>query len=122
METNLLGGTRLMGPLTNIPVAAIANSVLIFQLSTFANMIGTKTYRLLKVRGRNNNAGIAWLSIGTGLLAAHVAIIPLLRVLQNMDFEFPENGGDYNIEVAADMTAWADVIPIDVQVEVEEIG
>ena len=118
---NLLIGVRRAGPRVPFALAGAANAAAVWQVSNVATMLGVKTFKLRKVSGRNNGAGDTWLHIGTGVGGAFVDAIPALRILNNMDFEFGEADLP-STEFTADMTAYPDAAPADVQVEIEEIG
>lgn len=118
---SLLLGTRLDGPLVPFTLAGIANTSNLWQISNAPTQIGVKTFKLRRVSGRNNGAGTTWLHIGTGVGVAFVDTIPPLRVINNMDFVYGEDELPPT-EFSADMTAYVDAAPVDVQVEVEEIG
>lgn len=118
-------GIILEGPVTNIAAAAAANAAAIFQISNFAQQIGTKSLRLHKLLVRNNAGGNLWLAVGIGVGAAFVAAIPELYCLNNIDniwqeVELPA------VELFADITAYPATLvaggSVDVQVTVREIG
>ncbi len=125
METQLERGVIVSGDVVNIAAAAAANAEAIFELSDFAQQVGTKSFKPKKLLVRNNAGGNLWLSLGTGVAGAFVDAIPPVRVMNNMDsnwqeVELPE------VELFADMTAFPDALvaggSVDVQVQVEEIG
>ncbi len=125
METQLERGVRVTGNVVNIAAAAAANAVAIFQVSNFAQQIGTKSFKLKKLMVRNNAGGTLWFELGTGVAGAFAQVIPPVRVFDNLDnswqsIELPD------IEMFADLTAFPDALvaggSVDVQVEVEEIG
>ena len=121
----LLTGRRRQSAVVNIPTALIANSVVVLTLSTFAGMVGAKTFKLKRLKIRNNNAGNTWVHIGTGMGAgAFVDRIPALWSISNSTDDYQE--GDLPaIEVLATITAYVGAVgagSFDVQVEVEEIG
>jgi hypothetical protein len=122
METDFERGVLRSGNVINQPNPLVAAAVVIFQVSNFAQQIGTKSYIPKKLLLRNNAGGILWLSLGT---VAAPALYPPLRIQNNMDanwqeFELPR------VEFFADMIAWTDVMvaggSLDIQVEVEERG
>lgn len=111
-------GIRLAGTRT-VLTAAAATAVPIWQISNFASMVGVRTAKLKRIKARNNAAGDTWLHIGTGIPC--VESMPALRLVNNFNGDFAE--GDLpEIEFSADITAYVDALPVDVQVEVEEIG
>lgn len=126
MVTDLLAGRRLAGAMVNIvPPGGVANAVAIFTQSTFAQMLGTKTLKLKKVRWRSNAVGAqVWLHIGTGVGAGFLDLIPPIRTLNNMDGQLMETELPSQ-EAAATITAYPDAFAagsFDIGVEVEEIG
>ena len=121
MVTELLKGPRLVGPLVLFVAVGVGNAAALWQLSNAPLQVGVKTFRLKKVTGRNNAGGNGWLRIGTGTGAGFADAIPPLRILNGFDFTFSEEDLA-NVEFNADMTGVVDVQPVDVQVEVEEIG
>ena len=124
MLTDLMKGRRVQGAIVNLAAAGVANAVAIFQVSNFAAQVGTKSFRLKRVRMMDNATGGQVVMIGTGVAAGFVALIPGLVTVNNMDIgwldiEFP------SVEAFVDMTAYPVLLPagtIDIQVEVEEIG
>ena len=122
METDFERGVLRSGLVVNQPNPLVAAAVVIFQLSNFAQQIGTKSFIPKKLLLRNNAGGILWLSLGT---VAVPGSLPPLRIQNNMDanwqeFELPR------VEFFADMIAWTDVMvalgSLDIQIEVEERG
>lgn len=122
---DMLKGVRLQGPVTNLAVAAAAAAVPIFQQSTFAQQVGTRSFRLKRIKVRNNAAGNQWLHIGTGVGPAFVDAIPPLRTMNDNNEDFVEADLP-DVEFFADMTAYPAALlaggSLDVQVEIEEIG
>ncbi|MCK5235931.1 MAG: hypothetical protein KAR06_03010 [Deltaproteobacteria bacterium] len=125
METALDRGVTISGGVVNIAAAAAANAAAIFQLSNFAQQIGTKSFRPRKLMVRNNAGGALWLEVGTGVAGAFAQVIPPVRVFDNLDNSWQEVELP-DVEVFADLTAFPDALlaggSVDVQVEVEEIG
>ena len=122
METDFERGVLRSGNVVNQPNPLVAAAVVIFQVSNFAQQIGTKSFIPKKLLLRNNAGGILWLSLGTVVAPT---LLPPLRIQNNMDanwqeFELPR------VEFFADMIAWTDVMvalgSLDIQVEVEERG
>jgi hypothetical protein len=115
-------GVTLQGPVTNI-VATAAAAVPIFQRSTFAQQLGTRSFRIKRLLVRNNAAGTQWLAIGTGIPC--VANMPMLRTLNDLDAEWGEDDLP-DVEFFADMTAYLVALApggtCEIQVEVQEIG
>jgi hypothetical protein len=122
---DLMKGTRLQGNVVVMVAAGVANAVPIFQLSNFAAQIGTKTFRLKRVKGLSLAGANTDIHIGTGAGGAFVAMIPPLHTFNGLNFDFVEDDLP-EVEFAADMTCYPDVAaaltPITIQVEVEEIG
>jgi len=125
METQLDRGVLVPGGVINLAAAAAANALAIFQVSNFAQQIGTKSFKPRKLRVRNNAGGDLWLHLGTGAGVGFVDQLPPVRVTNVMDTSWQdvELAG---VEFFADMTAYPDALiaggSVDVQVEVEEIG
>jgi len=114
-------GVRLIGDVTDITVAANAGGQAIFQLSQAAALVGTKTFRIKRIK-RINQAGVNTLiHIGTGAALAIVDIMPELWTFAGLNFDFPEADLP-EVEFSVDMMAWAVAVPVTIQVEVEELG
>lgn len=118
-------GVRLQGPVTNLAVAAIANAAVIFQISNFAQLVGTKSVILKRIKMWNNAAGNTEVIIGTGAGAGFAQFMVPLFILNGMTDDYPE----WEIpesEFFADITAYPVALlaggSIDIQVEVSEIG
>ncbi len=124
-------GRRLTSPITNLALAAIANSVVIYQISNWTiaaggQMVGTKSVKIRRVLLRNNAAGNQVVVIGTGLGAvAFAAIIPGLDSMNGLNDPYVEEDLP-DVEVFADITAYPIALvalgTIDIQIEVEEQG
>lgn len=125
METQMERGVLVPGAVVNIAAAAAANATVIFQLSNFAQQLGTKSFKLRKLLVRNNAGGALWLELGTGVAGAFAQVIPPVRVMDNLDSSWQEVELP-KVELFADLTAFPDALvaggSVDVQVEVEEIG
>ena len=121
MDTELKKGVRLQGPVTVLGAAGVANAVPIFQQSTYANQIGTKTFRIKRIKGLNAAGVNTLLHIGTGVGAGFADSIPALQTMNGLNFDF-EEGDLPSVEWSADMTAYPVVLGVTVQVEVEEIS
>ncbi len=118
-------GYRLIGPVTNLAAAAVGNAAVIFQISNFAQLVGTKSVRIKRMKMWNNAAGNTTVLIGTGAGAGFAVLIPSLFTVNGMTDDYPE--GDLpGVEAFADLTAYPVALAaggsIDIQVEVEEIG
>ncbi|MDD5700620.1 MAG: hypothetical protein PHU23_01105 [Dehalococcoidales bacterium] len=122
MLTELKRGIERQGAVVNLAAALVANAVAVYQVSNFNQQIGTKSFKALKLKVRNNAAGDCWVSIGTGVGAAFAATCSAKRSLNNLDEEFDLGG----VEHFADMTVWVDAIvaggSLDFQACVEECG
>jgi len=121
--TALMKGRRVQGDVVNLAVAAAANAVAIFQISNYAQLVGTKSVKLRRIWLRNNAGGGDWVHIGTGIPC--VDAIPALWSVNNMDGQWNEWEVE-GVEFFVDITAYALALPgggsIDIQVEIEEIG
>jgi hypothetical protein len=116
-------GVTLQGPIVNIAAAATGTAV--FQRSTFAQQLGTRTMCIKRLLVQNLAAGDQWFALGVGLGGAFVPSIPYLRILNNLDNEWGEDDLP-NVEWFADMTASLIAIAVggavNVQVQIEEKG
>ncbi len=121
---DLLTGKRRPGAVVNLPAAAAVNAVAIMTLSTFASMVGTKTFVLKRLKIRNNGGPNTWVHIGTGVAGAFADGIPALYSIANTTLDLVENDLP-QVEFGATITAYPDAVgagSFDVQVEVEEKG
>ena len=114
-------GVRLQGPVTVLAAAGIANTAPIFQQSNYANQIGTKTFRIKRVKGLNAAGVNTLLHIGTGFGGAFLDSIPPLQTMNGLNFDFVEDDLP-DVEWSADMTAYPVVAGVTVQVEVAEVS
>ena len=125
METQLETGVRVSGGVVPLTVAGAAAAVAIFQVSNFAQQIGTKSFIPKKLRVRNNAAGDLWLFLGLGAPAFTGSVLPPVRVLNNLDNSWQEIELPA-AEFFADMTAYPLTVvaggSLDVQIEAEERG
>lgn len=119
-EVLLKKGVRLQGPVVVIDAAAAANAHTIFQLSNFAQMVGTATFRIKRVKGLNAAGMDTLIHIGTGIGAGFADMIPPLLTIGGMNFDFVEDDLP-EVEWSVDMTCWVVAQPVTIQVEVEEI-
>lgn len=120
-------GVRLQGPVVNLAAAAvgIANAVVIFQISNFAQLVGTKSVIIKRVKMLNTVAGNQTVIIGTGAGAGFVPRLPGLVTLNGLNADFVEDDlpqAEFFLDITAYLLAVAVGGSIDIQVEVEEIG
>lgn len=118
-------GVRIQGPVTNLAVIAPAGAAVIFQVSNFAQLVGTKSVRIKRLLFWNNAAGNTTVVIGTGVGAGFAqALVPYYIVngmnLTVEEWELPEV--EFFVDITAYPVALAAGGSIDVQVEAEEIG
>jgi hypothetical protein len=122
---DLKQGTRRAGNVVNLAIAGIGNAQPIFQQSNWGNQIGTKSFRIKRLKIRNNAAGTNFLHVGTGVGAAFVDRMPPLLSVNGMTDDWAEYDLPEYVFVA-DCTAYPAALAaggsMDVQVEVEEIG
>lgn len=125
MDSEKFRGTRRTGNVVNLAAAGAANAAAIYQVSNFAQQVGTKSFKLRKIMIRSNAVGAnEFIQIGTGVGGAFANVIPPIMVINNVDmewqtFDLPE------VEVYADLTAFPVALPagtFDIQVEIEEKG
>ncbi|MDD4985409.1 MAG: hypothetical protein PHQ43_06420 [Dehalococcoidales bacterium] len=123
--TGIDKGVRLQGPVTNLAVAGVAAAAAIFQISNFAQLVGTKSVVIKRILFWNNAAGNTTVLIGTGAGAGFAQALVPYYIVNGMNLtieeeELPE------VELFADITAYPVALvaagSIDIQVEVEEIG
>lgn len=121
MITDLKKGIRRNSA---IAVVGAAASVLLFQISNYANQVGNKSFKLRKIHVWNAAAGALPFTLGAGAAGAYVAATPAFATVNNMDTLWEEEDLP-DVEWAADMyvqaPAWA-VGALNIQVEVEECG
>ncbi len=118
-------GIRTRGPVTNLAAAAVANAAVIFQISNFTQLQGTRSAVIKRLLFWNNAAGNTTLSIGTGAGAGFAAALVPLVTLNGLNGVFDEDDLPQE-EFFADITAFplalAGGSSIDIQVEVAERG
>ena len=119
LGVELRTGVPLSGPVTVLAAAGAANAAAIWQMSTFASMVGTKTIRLVKVWGLNQAGINTLLHIGTGVGAGFADVIPPIETMNGLNFEYYS---PVPVEVAVDLTAYPVAAGVTVQVEIIEIG
>ncbi len=118
-------GYRLQGPVTNLTVAGIAAAAVIFQISTFAQLVGTKSVVIKRIKMMNNALGNQVIIIGTGAGAGFNQMLPGLSTINNLNEDFIEDDLP-EVEFFADITAYPVALiaagTLDIQIEVEERG
>lgn len=114
-------GVRLQGPVVELDGAGNINAAPLFQQSTYAAQIGTKTFRIKRIKGINAAGVNTDLHIGTGLAGAVVDTIPPLHTFNGLNFDFGEADLP-EVEFSGDMMAYPVAATLFVQVEVEELG
>lgn len=121
MDVTLNKGILRTGAVVQI---AGVGAVTGFQISNFAQMIGTKSYKVRKIMVRNTGAGNVALLVGTGLAGVFVAAMPGFMTVNGLDSEWTEVDIP-DVEFAADITlqcpTWV-AGTLDCQLTVEEIG
>lgn len=117
--------TRVVGPMTNIAAAGVANAAVVLTQPAAVGQVGVKTFRLKKVMVRNNAGGLLWVQIGTGVAGAYVDLIPPFILPNNADQEMTEFDLPA-VETNLNVTAFPSVLiaggSIDIQLEAEERG
>jgi hypothetical protein len=118
-------GVRIPGPVTNLALAGIANAAVIFQVSNFAQLVGTKSVKIKRVKIWNNAAGNTEVIIGTGAGAGFAQALVPLYTINGFNVDFVEDDLP-QVELFLDITAYPVALlvggSIDIQLEVEEIG
>lgn len=119
-------GVRLQGGVIDLVGIGNGNALAIFLQSTYAAQVGTRTFRIKRIKGINQSLVNTLVHIGTGAAGAVVDVIPELQTFAGLNFDFVEFDLP-EVEVNADLMAWAVagaavLTPITIQVEVEEIG
>jgi hypothetical protein len=121
MALDLLRGVRLQGNVVDMNLAGVANAFTIFQLSNYGVQVGTKTFRIKRVKGINAAGADTDIHIGTGVGGAFAPMLPPMHTINGMNFDFVEDDLP-EVEFGADMTCYPDAATVTIQVEVEEIG
>lgn len=114
-------GVRLQGPVVTLTVGGNGGALPIFQQSTFAAQVGTRTFRIKRIKGLNQAGAATLLHIGTGAAGAVVDVIPGLWTFAGLNFDFVEADLP-EVEVNADLMAWAVAVNVVLMIEVEELG
>lgn len=121
MISSLKTGTRRTSAVTNVAGAA---SVLLYQVSNFANQIGTKSFKLRKLVIQNAAAGGLAVTLGTGAGGAYAALTPAFQAVNNIENIWTEAelpAVEWTADMYVQAPGWA-AGALNVQVEVEEIG
>jgi len=122
MVTDLRRGIRRVGAVTTLGAAGVGNAAAIFQVSNFAQQVGTKSVRLKKIMCRTAGGVGDTIFIGTGAGAGFVSLVAAVTLIGGMDNEWQESQlpeAESNVDVTAYGVAIANHI---VQLEVEEVG
>lgn len=115
-------GVRLQGDVVDMDAAGIATAFTIFQVSNFAAQVGTKTFRIKRIKGLNAAGADTLIHIGTGQGAGvFVPMLPPLLTINGMNFDFVEFDLP-EVEFSVDMTCYPVIATVTIQVEVEELG
>jgi hypothetical protein len=114
-------GVRVQGPRVVMNVAALPNTFNVFQVSNFVGQIGTRTFRIKRIKGLNAALANTLVHIGRGVGAGFVDMIPELNTFNGLNFDFVEADLP-EVEWNVDMTAWTVAATVTIQVEVEELG
>jgi len=118
-------GVRIPGPVTNLAAIGVANAAVIFQISNFAQLVGTKSVIIKRIKMWNNAAGNTTVIIGTGAGAGFAQLLVPLYIINGMTDDYPE-GDIVEAEAFLDITAYPVALlaggSIDIQIEVSEIG
>ena len=118
-------GVRLQGNVVEMDEQGVANAFTIFQVSNYAPQVGTRTFRLKRIKGYNAGLADTLIHIGTGNAAPFPHSIPPLYIISLMNFDFVEFDLP-QVEWSVDMTCYPDAAtvanPVWIQVEVEELG
>lgn len=116
MYTQPARGIRKTGNI--ITVAAAATPETLYQQSNTGT--NPRTVILRKIFAYSD-VGNCVVDIGTGLAAAFANIIPSILVPNGIDSQWAEVDIP-EVEVNADLTVQSDILGVQIQVEVEEVG
>lgn len=114
------GGLLDAGPVVSLAAAGNAAAVAVYTLPSSANLLGTKSLVIKKVRWNDNGTGGTLLHIGTGVAGAVVDLIPPIRTVTGFDDEL-----ELEVESTATIMAYPDAVggsTIDVQISGEIKG
>lgn len=117
-------GIVVTGPVVRMTVATNAGAVVVFTIPALAGqLVGVKSVEIRKVHLFNNTAGNTWVSIGNGVGAGFVGLLPALASMNNLEDIYPNIP---EVESFANITAWPAALAvgasIDIQLEVAIIG
>ena len=117
-------GVRLQGPVMDIVANGVGGVQIIWAQSTYAAQIGTKTFRIKRIKGINQSLANTLVHIAAAAAPA-ADIIPPLQTFAGLNFDFVEFDLP-EVEVNDDLVAWAvaaaALTPVTIQVEIEELG
>lgn len=116
---DLSKGIRRVGNRVQLTPAGVGNALSIYQVDNFANQVGTRSFRLVRIWGWNNAGANSDVHIGTGVGAAFVDLIPPIHTLNGLNFDITEYELPEIRVVAQDMTAYASAATVEITVEVE---
>ena len=118
-------GVRLQGPVTNLAQFLVANAAIIFQISNFAQLVGTKSVVIKRILMWSNASGNTTVHIGTGAGIGFVPALVPYYIITGFNVIVPEEELP-EVEFFGDITAYPAALlalgSIDIQVEVEERG
>lgn len=109
-------GIRKVSEVIAAPVAGAA--AVLYQITAGGQVPRTAIIRKIWAY---SDVGNVVLTIGIGLAAAQVPIMPLLYVVNDMDTEWTEDEIP-EVEVNQDITVEGTIVGCQVQIEVEEVG
>ncbi len=119
MASHYIQGARGIRKVSDVVAVAAAATPENLYLVTAGGTVG-RTVILRKIMAYSA-VGNCIVQIGTGLGVAFAQIIPFIFVTNGMDSEWQEDWIP-EVEVGANLTIQSDILGVQVQVEVEEIG
>ena len=112
-------GVRLQGPVVDVTGLDLDAADIIFQQSTFLPaIVGTRTFRIKRIKGLNQVGANTLIHIVTAALGD---VIPPIQTFEGLNFDFVEADLP-EVEINADLLAWVVAATVTVMVEVEELG
>jgi len=112
-------GVRLQGPVVDIVGLNLLAAQAIFQQSTYLPaIVGTRTFRIKRIKGLNQVGANTLVHIVTAALGD---VLPPLQTFDGLNFDFVEADLP-EVEINADLLAWVGAATVTVMVEVEELG